>query len=169
MLCINGGTGWGGLRAGPNFEIAKTTYENQNWKGIWYYINYRFLHLFSVSSICLLWQDNYSYLLKISTKMKYDHVPSAFFCLILSDPTFQAKSRKCVPNLHNAINRRNISDVIGGVCIIRNGRDSRPIHITIGMCYCLLMFAMIDVATIHLKYRMWVDHIFDKFNNYWNP
>jgi hypothetical protein len=38
-------------------------------------------------------------------------------------------------DLRNAINRRNISDVIGGVCIIRNGRDSGPIHIAIGMCF----------------------------------
>jgi hypothetical protein len=39
-------------------------------------------------------------------------------------------------DLRNAVNRRKISDVIGGVCIIRNGRDCGPIHITIGMC-CL--------------------------------
>jgi hypothetical protein len=57
-------------------------------------------------------------------------------------------------DLRNALNRRNISDVIGGVCIIRNGRDSRPIHIAIGMCCCLLMFTMSDVSTIHLNYRI---------------
>jgi hypothetical protein len=54
----------------------------------------------------------------------------------------------------NAINSRNVSDVIGGVCIIRFGRDSGPIHIAIRMCCCLLMFAMSDVSTIHLKHRM---------------
>jgi hypothetical protein len=40
------------------------------------------------------------------------------------------------------------------VCIIRNGRDIGAINIAIGMCCCLLMFAMSDVSTIHLKYRM---------------
>jgi hypothetical protein len=66
---------------------------------------------------------------------------------------FEIKWRRTY-GIRNAINRRNISDVIGGVCMIRNGRHSGPIHIAIGMCCCLLMFAMSDVSAIHLKYRM---------------
>jgi hypothetical protein len=63
------------------------------------------------------------------------HVPYALFVyqIPLSKPNREnvyltelhnAISNQDGDDLRNAINRRNISDVIGGVCIIRNGRDN---------------------------------------------
>jgi hypothetical protein len=42
-------------------------------------------------------------------------------------------------------------------------------RVLIRMCCCLLIFAMSDISTFYLKYRIWVDHSLDKSTNYWNP